>query len=77
MIDLSPGCQAPAEAIIRILPALIDALPNDEQRVMQLRYAERKTLAEIAFVIGATPEIAREIWARSLVRLQSQMRRPT
>ena len=56
------------------LRTLIQMLPDDEQRVMELRYLERKSHSEIACVLGCTVESTRALWSRAVARLQLAIR---
>lgn len=73
--DRSPSSQVAADEANLNLYALIKSLPEDEQKVIQLRYFEGMTYSEIAAVIGRTPDATRKLWVRTLARLQLHMRR--
>jgi len=68
--DPSPSSQVAANELGYRLFGFIQRLPHDERRVVEMRYFEGKSYADIGAVIGRTAEATRKLWARSIARLQ-------
>jgi RNA polymerase sigma-70 factor (ECF subfamily) len=57
----------------RALEAALQRLPPSYRHVLQLRYDERCSFAEIGNSLHRSPEAARKIWGRALERLRQDM----
>jgi RNA polymerase sigma factor (sigma-70 family) len=72
----SNGDTRVSEVHNRLLEQWIALLPEDEQRVLQLRYAERKSFEVIGDLTGRTAQAARRVWLRAVLKLRSFARPP-
>ena len=66
----TPGTQAVADEEAAMLENAIAKLPENYQRVIQMRNWQDKTFAEIGAELDCTDDAARKLWSRAIVRLQ-------
>jgi RNA polymerase sigma-70 factor (ECF subfamily) len=57
----------------RALDAAVQRLPASYRQVLQLRYGQACSFAEIAMSLQRSPEAARKLWSRALGRLRHDM----
>lgn len=55
------------------LVAALERLPPSYRRVLQLRYDERQSFAEIGTSLQRSPEAARKLWCRALEQLRHHL----
>lgn len=48
----------------------MDSLPDDQRRVLTLRYIENRSFEEIGQILGRTSNAARKLWGRAVESLQ-------
>ncbi len=53
--------------------ALVDQLPNDQRRVIGMRFAEEKSIREIAQALGRTEGAVKQLQFRALQNLRDRM----
>lgn len=63
-----------AQEQCRALDAALQRLPPCYRQVLQLRYDEHYSFAEIGKCLQRSPEAARKLWCRALQRLRQDMR---
>lgn len=74
-----PGPDAPEEMNIEEaeegarLASLVDALPPDQRRVVLLRFAEEKSIREIARELGRTEGAVKQLQFRALEKLRVRL----
>lgn len=80
--QLDPAPNAPVEmkpeeaeegAHLALLVRLVDALPRDQRRVVLLRFAEEKSIREIAREIGKTEGAVKQLQFRALENLRARL----
>jgi RNA polymerase sigma-70 factor (ECF subfamily) len=69
----TPATRASSAEQHRLLEAAIEALPRDERTVILLHGRDRLSWDEIGRRIGRSPEAARKLWSRAVVRLQNRL----
>lgn len=74
--EVSPSAQAAAREETEALDRAIALLPEDYQQVILLRNREQLTWSEVGLLLGCTPEAARKLWARALVKLHELLESP-
>ncbi len=57
------------------LDSMVKQLPEDYQRVLRLRYWERKSFVEISREMCRTENASRKLWGRAIERLQCECAR--
>ena len=70
--DSAPGVSGPAEdhaAVFR----LVRELPDDQRRVIQMRFAEEKGIREIAETLGRTEGAVKQLQYRAMQSLRERM----
>lgn len=55
---------------------LLESLPGKYRRILELRHVDRRTLAEVATILGVTVHAVRSIEDAALRRLRSLLARP-
>jgi RNA polymerase sigma-70 factor (ECF subfamily) len=55
------------------LNQVLDRLPPEYRRVLQLRYWSGMSFVDMAPQLGRSPDAARKLWYRALERLQSEL----
>ncbi len=70
----SPSSWAACREDVCRLQTAFAELPEHYQTVLRLRNAELMSFAEIATQMDVTPEAARKLWTRAIVRLQKVLR---
>ena len=60
------------ESEARVEAALLN-LPSDYRRVVQLRYLERQSFADIGAALGRSETAVSKVWARALHQLQQEL----
>jgi RNA polymerase sigma-70 factor (ECF subfamily) len=71
----SPPQEAADRECGRALDAALDRLPAYYRLAVQLRHFDRLSFKEIGNVLNCTPEAARKLWTRALVRLGEKLER--
>jgi RNA polymerase sigma-70 factor (ECF subfamily) len=71
--DSSPSQIALRRERAVVLANVLGELPVDYREVLVLRELEGKSLAEVASVMGRTPDAVQKLWARALVQLRRLM----
>jgi len=56
-----------------VVNAILQRLPPDYRRVLQLRYWGGMSFIAMAPELGRSPEAVRKLWYRALERLQSEL----
>jgi RNA polymerase sigma-70 factor (ECF subfamily) len=73
----APGASPSSEAARNEEAGRVDRalarLPEHFRRVIELRYRDNKSFAEIGETLGRSPEAVRKLWARAVERLQEEM----
>lgn len=80
-----PAPEEPAHANISLedveesarLFRLVDKLPGEQRRVVQMRFAEEKSIREIAVALGKTEGAIKQLQFRALESLRAQVGRKT
>jgi RNA polymerase sigma-70 factor (ECF subfamily) len=70
----TPSGQFMRRELIDALVLAIDRLPAHYQQVVRLRHEERRSFDQIAKELNISPDAARKLWARALVRLRDALR---
>jgi RNA polymerase sigma-70 factor (ECF subfamily) len=52
---------------------LVDQLPSDQRRVITMRFAEEKSIREIATELGRSEGAVKQLQFRALEKLRAQM----
>ncbi len=79
--DLDPKGEAPAEASLEEaeqraqIIRLVDGLPADQRRVIVMRFAEEKSIREIAQELGRSPGAVKQLQFRGLENLRMRLSR--
>jgi RNA polymerase sigma-70 factor (ECF subfamily) len=73
---LTPSCAAAAAEQARALQEALARLPEAYRLVLRYRYDEGRPFAEIARLMGRSPNAARKLWARAVEWLQRELRTP-
>jgi RNA polymerase sigma-70 factor (ECF subfamily) len=76
LIDLlvdSPSVELQRRECEAHLEAALSNLPSDYRRVVQLRYLERRSFAEIGAELGRSETAVSKVWARALHQLQQEL----
>jgi RNA polymerase sigma-70 factor (ECF subfamily) len=78
MADVAASATSPSERAMRqerekALREAMMNLPEHYRQVIQWHHEERLTFEEIAGRLGVSPEAARKVWGRSLVRLRETL----
>ncbi len=68
----SPSDQAMEDEEAQAIHRALERLPEHYRRVLQLRFEEDRSFAEIGRVLNLTPNAARKLWARAVKRLQRE-----
>lgn len=73
--DSPPDVAAPDEDAERhaILFQLVNRLPEAQRRVIELRYVEQRSLAEVAQALGKTEGAVKQLQRRALESLRAEM----
>jgi RNA polymerase sigma-70 factor (ECF subfamily) len=56
-----------------VLFQIVESLPTDQRRVVEMRFAEQKSIREIAQEIGRTEGAVKQLQFRALEKLRAQM----
>lgn len=75
-----PETPAPAPSLEEVedrarLFRLVDDLPADQRRVVMLRFAEQRPIAEIALALGRSEGAIKQLQLRGLTTLRARMRK--
>jgi RNA polymerase sigma-70 factor (ECF subfamily) len=70
---LSPSAVAIEQEENLALYRAVERLPDEDRRVVLLRLEGEQTFEEIGRLTGRTPDAARHVWARAMVRLRRDM----
>jgi RNA polymerase sigma-70 factor (ECF subfamily) len=70
--DLEDGAAKDIEACVA-LSQLVQSLPQDQRRVVELRFAEQKNIREIAQEMRRTEGAIKQLQFRALKKLRAQM----
>lgn len=76
LIDLladSPSVELQQRESDARLEAALSNLPSDYRRVVQLRYLEGRSFAEIGAALGRSETAVSKVWARALHQLQQEL----
>jgi len=79
--DLDPKGEAPAEVSLEEVEQraqvfrLVDGLPADQRRVIVMRFAEEKSIREIAQELGRSPGSVKQLQFRGLENLRKRLGR--
>jgi RNA polymerase sigma-70 factor (ECF subfamily) len=71
----TPSTQAAADEEEQLLTQALSALPDHHRRVIQLRNWENRSFVEIGQELQCTPDAARKLWSRAIVKLQELLAR--
>jgi RNA polymerase sigma-70 factor (ECF subfamily) len=66
----TPGSLFMARESVSALRSALSRLPDDEQAVIVLRHFESLCFQEVGHRLHRSPEAARKLWSRAIVRLQ-------
>lgn len=69
----SPSTAAVEQEQAMRLHAAMRTLSEDEQKVIEFRNWQRMQFAEIGTQMNRSPEAARKLWSRAILRLQKQL----
>jgi RNA polymerase sigma-70 factor, ECF subfamily len=74
-MDCEPPVESEAESIERraSLYRMVDALPADQRRVIVMRFAEERSVREIASAIGRSEGAVKQLQWRALQTLRAKM----
>ncbi len=70
---LSPSAVAIEQEENLALYRAVERLPDEDRRVVLLRLEGEQTFDEIGRLTGRSPDAARHVWARAMVRLRRDM----
>jgi RNA polymerase sigma-70 factor, ECF subfamily len=70
---LSPSAVAVEQEETLALHRAVERLPDEDRRVVLLRLEGEQTFEEIGRLTGRSPDAARHVWARAMVRLRRDM----
>jgi RNA polymerase sigma-70 factor, ECF subfamily len=70
---LTPSAVAIEEEESLALHRAVERLPDADRRVVLLRLEGEQTFEEIGRLTGRSPDAARHVWARAMVRLRREM----
>jgi RNA polymerase sigma factor (sigma-70 family) len=73
---LTPSRAAAAAEQARALQEALARLPEAYRLVLRYRYDEGRPFAEVARLMGRSPNAARKLWARAVEWLQQELRTP-
>ena len=69
----TPGTQAVAREEEDMLNRALSELPDNYRQIIRLRSYEDKSFVEIGEQQGCSPDAARKLWSRAIVRMQEIM----
>jgi RNA polymerase sigma-70 factor (ECF subfamily) len=72
----SPSGLAMAQEQAQALQRALQRLPEDQRRVLELRFQEGMSFEEIGRVLDRSPDAARKLWSRALQRLRVEWEAP-
>lgn len=72
----TPSVQMMADEQTQELQRAMDRLPDDQRRILVLRYQEGRSFAEIGELMGRSANASRKLWGRAVERLQQEMDAP-
>jgi RNA polymerase sigma-70 factor (ECF subfamily) len=70
---LSPSAVAIGQEETLALRRAVEGLPDLDRQVVLLRLEDEQTFDEIGRLTGRSPDAARHVWARAMVRLRREM----
>jgi RNA polymerase sigma-70 factor, ECF subfamily len=73
----SPSRQAMAHEQTAALQRLLERLPEDYRRVIELRYQEERSFEDIGHLLDLSPNAARKLLLRAVERVQRELAEPS
>ncbi len=71
---LTPSSQAVQDEQAQLLQTAMEQLPPRQQQIIQLRNWSQKSFVEIGHQLEISPDAARKMWYRAIVKLQGLLR---
>jgi RNA polymerase sigma-70 factor, ECF subfamily len=74
---LSPSGLAMEHEQVLALRRALERLPEEYRRVVVLRFEEGRSFEEIGRLTDRSPDAARKVWSRAMVRLRQDWEKPS